>query len=337
MEGGAQPRASATEAMRAPASEPSRGGRSRADGETDDGEGAEVQRLDDAEDEVRWLHSAGAAASGTNRTRLRSTGHARVAYPADDEEDCRHEPSRGTAAPTPAGVSSRRSPAAGRPASPTRRGHQKRSPRMSASAGTSTVRTTRVSSSTPTQMTTPSWASTTSGQHAEHREDGGEQDAGARDHAAGRGERPQHALAGAVPAGLLGGPGHQEDVVVDAERHQEHEREQRHAVVEALEAEDLGEEHPRQPEAGEVGRRPPSRRARSGRRPSGAAAPRATRTSSRMIGRITGRSRRWASDGVERHRPRCRRRGCPGMLGDAHRAAPATVSRGRVRAGLRRR
>ena len=50
---------------------------------------------------------------------------------------------------------------------------------------------------------------------------------------------------GAVFQGLLAHPGHQEDVVVDAEGHQEDETEQRHRGVRAREAEDVVE-HPAQ-------------------------------------------------------------------------------------------
>ena len=60
-------------------------------------------------------------------------------------------------------------------------------------------------------------------QYAEHREDRGEQDAGAGDHAAGGGQGAQHSVAGAVGDGLLAGPGDEEDVVVDAEGDQEQE------------------------------------------------------------------------------------------------------------------
>ena len=76
-------------------------------------------------------------------------------------------------------------------------------------------------------------------QHAEHGEDRGEQDAGAGDHPAGGGERAEHARA-RVPCsrGLLARPGDQEDVVVDAERHQEQEGQQRHPDVDRGEAED---------------------------------------------------------------------------------------------------
>ena len=53
-------------------------------------------------------------------------------------------------------------------------------------------------------------------QHPEHGEDRRQQDARAGDHAAGDGQSAQHALPRAVLAGLLAGPGDQEDVVVDA-------------------------------------------------------------------------------------------------------------------------
>ena len=92
---------------------------------------------------------------------------------------------------------------------------------------TSTDRTTRVSSMTPSATATPSSARNTSGSDAEHQERGREHQAGRGDHPAGGRQRDQRALAGAVVWRLLAHPGHQEDVVVDAQRDQEHEHEQR--------------------------------------------------------------------------------------------------------------
>ena len=92
-------------------------------------------------------------------------------------------------------------------------------------------------------------------------------------------------------------PGHQEDVVVDAERHEEHEGEQRHPVVERREAEHVREDHPRQAQAGEEGRRRTVATSTTGGGQRPQQQHRARRaTSSRMIGRITWRSRGAASD-----------------------------------------
>ena len=55
-------------------------------------------------------------------------------------------------------------------------------------------------------------------------------------------------------ARLLAGPGDEEDVVVDAERDQEQERQERHAGVHRVEAEDAAEEPPRGAHAGGVRR-----------------------------------------------------------------------------------
>ena len=78
-----------------------------------------------------------------------------------------------------------------------RPGHQNRSPSRNASAGTSTVRTSRVSSSTPMQTMIPIWVSSDQRQHAEHGEDRGEQHARAGDHAAGDPQGGEHPVAGA--------------------------------------------------------------------------------------------------------------------------------------------
>ena len=91
-------------------------------------------------------------------------------------------------------------------------------------------------------------------QHAEHREDGREQDPGAGDDASGGREAAQHPFPAAVAERLLAGPRHQEDVVVDAQRDEEHEREQDRVVVDALEAQQVGEDEPGQAEAGDVRR-----------------------------------------------------------------------------------
>ena len=68
-------------------------------------------------------------------------------------------------------------------------------------------------------------------QRPEDQERRSEHDPCRRDHAARRRECDQRAPPGAVVRGLLPDPGHQEDVVVDAEGNQEHEGEQREARV----------------------------------------------------------------------------------------------------------
>ena len=75
-------------------------------------------------------------------------------------------------------------------------------------------------------------------QHREHRERAGEHDARRGDDAAGHRQAAEHALPRAVRERLLAHPGHQEDVVVDAQRDEEDEREQRQRRVAAREAED---------------------------------------------------------------------------------------------------
>ena len=75
-------------------------------------------------------------------------------------------------------------------------------------------------------------------QHAEHGERAGEHDARRGDHAARHGEAADHARPRAVVEGLLADPGHQEDVVVDAERDEEHEAYSGSDGSDAREAED---------------------------------------------------------------------------------------------------
>ena len=111
------------------------------------------------------------------------------------------------------------------------------------------------------------------------REDGegaegrGQHQPGAGDHAAGDRQRAQDAVLRAVDRGLLAGPGHQEDVVVDPQRDEEHEPDQQDAGVAAGEAE-ARSRTPARP-------RRPSRR-RSGRRsPPAAAAPRSSAAAGR--------------------------------------------------------
>jgi ABC-type dipeptide/oligopeptide/nickel transport system ATPase subunit len=76
----------------------------------------------------------------------------------------------------------------------------------------------------------------------EDRERGRQDQACRGDDATGGGEGFEHALSGAETHGLLPGPAGQEDVVVDAERHQEQESQQRHRIVDALEPEDRVED-----------------------------------------------------------------------------------------------
>jgi hypothetical protein len=65
---------------------------------------------------------------------------------------------------------------------------------------------------------------------------------GGGDHPFGRGEPGDRAVPGAAFVGFFADPGHQEDVVLGAERDQEHVPEQRHGGVSAAEAEHTGEE-----------------------------------------------------------------------------------------------
>ncbi|MBG9885223.1 hypothetical protein ABE10_01195, partial [Bacillus toyonensis] len=67
--------------------------------------------------------------------------------------------------------------------------------------------------------------------HRERGEGGGEDEAGGRDHPAGDRQAADDPLPGAVPLRLLAHPGHEEDVVVDAQGDEEDEAEQRHRRV----------------------------------------------------------------------------------------------------------
>ena len=84
-----------------------------------------------------------------------------------------------------------------------------------------------VSSSTPNAITKPISGEEHERQQREHGERAGEHDAGGGDDAAGHREPAQHSLARSVARGLLPHARHQEDVVVDPERHQEDEGEER--------------------------------------------------------------------------------------------------------------
>ena len=57
-------------------------------------------------------------------------------------------------------------------------------------------------------------------------------------------------MAGVAPVGFFAHPGHQEDVVVDAERDQEHEHEQRERGIGAAEFEHVVEEERADPQGG---------------------------------------------------------------------------------------
>ena len=110
-------------------------------------------------------------------------------------------------------------------------GHHTFGPMSKTSAGTSTERTMKVSSRTPKAITKPSSVRNTSGSDAEDAEGAGQHDARGGDHAAGDRQAAQHPVAGAVAHRLLAHARHQEDVVVDPERDQEHERPQRQRRV----------------------------------------------------------------------------------------------------------
>ena len=77
-----------------------------------------------------------------------------------------------------------------------------------------------------------------------------EHEAGRGDHPAGRGEPDDRAVPGVALDRLLPDPGHQEDVVVDAQGDQEHEHEQRERGVRAAEAEYVVEEEGADAEGG---------------------------------------------------------------------------------------
>ena len=87
--------------------------------------------------------------------------------------------------------------------------------------------------------------------HHQRRERRGEHHTGRGDHSARRGQPAQHPLPGAVRERLLTHPGHQEDVVVDAEGHQEHESVQRDRRVRTTEPEQMLEDEGRDPEGGQ--------------------------------------------------------------------------------------
>ena len=88
-------------------------------------------------------------------------------------------------------------------------------------------------------------------EYAEHREHRREQDSCARDHATCRTKSGEHAVSRGRVHRLLTSPGRKEDVVVDAERDEEQERQQQHAGVERRVVEHVLEDPPRRSERGE--------------------------------------------------------------------------------------
>ena len=106
--------------------------------------------------------------------------------------------------------------------------HRAFDPRRSAIDGTRKIRIRNVSTSRPERdRETDLEQALELGRH-QRAERGGEDQPGAGDHAAGADQALDHVA-------LLADPGQQEDVVVDAERDQEQEREQRHRGVGVLE------------------------------------------------------------------------------------------------------
>src|SRR5437763_383754 len=87
-------------------------------------------------------------------------------------------------------------------------------------------------------------------QRPQYGEGAGEHETSGRDDATGGRQADDGAGLGAVLESLLADPRHQEDVVVDAERDEEHEDEKRQAVVRAAPAEDVVEEQCTDPERG---------------------------------------------------------------------------------------
>ena len=86
------------------------------------------------------------------------------------------------------------------------------------------------------------------GERHQDREGAGEDHAGGGNDRAGRRERPERPLTGAVIAGLLAHARHQEDRVVDPERDEEDEGEGRDRSVEPGVADDEADEQDREPE-----------------------------------------------------------------------------------------
>ena len=106
--------------------------------------------------------------------------------------------------------------------------------------------------------------------------------------AAGHRQAAQHALARAVAQRLLAHARHQEDVVVDPQRHEEDEREQRQRRVDAGEAEDESKTTSR-PRARRRTTGSPWRSAAAARRSARSSTTRISSTTSSAIGTITQR------------------------------------------------
>ena len=132
-------------------------------------------------------------------------------------------------------------------------GHQILPPRSMLIAVTSTERTIIVSRMTPRATATPSWARNTTGMVPSTR------NVAASTRPALVITPPVEVSATSAPLRvpgvhrLLAHAGHQEDVVVDAQGHEEHEREQREARVGPGEAEDVLEQQRRDAQRGAEG------------------------------------------------------------------------------------
>ena len=88
-------------------------------------------------------------------------------------------------------------------------------------------RTMIVSSNTPNATTNPICRVNVRGQRGQGAEGAGEHESGGRDHATCRRQPDQGTPSAALAPCFFADARHQEDVVVDAERHEEDEREQR--------------------------------------------------------------------------------------------------------------
>ena len=121
-------------------------------------------------------------------------------------------------------------------------GHQDHSPTSVVIAGTRIERTTKVSISTPTATVAPTWNEHDQRRAGHRPERAGQDEAGRRDDRAGPPGRDPDAVADRPALALLADPAHQEDVVVGAERDQQHEDHQRQEEVDPGLAEDRLEE-----------------------------------------------------------------------------------------------
>jgi len=132
-------------------------------------------------------------------------------------------------------------------------GHQTHSPMSSTSARTSRDRTRNVSIRTPIAIVKPISVSATSGSTASVEKVPASTSPAEVITAPGHGEAPDRPGARAAREGLLAHARHEEDVVVDAQRDQEDEREQRQVGRHPGEVEDVLEEERPDAERGEVG------------------------------------------------------------------------------------